>query len=193
MLNKRWLLIIPLISIIWWSAYEPAREVWYMPPVALITGFSILYNIPWLVRVLHMKPFYYENLEDVEITNNEDVKNRFKFQHWFTISITLLQSIVFCIVLDYIVYNVNNSNLKWQEQVGIIVSYITLYTSIQDKIGKLLLVYFMKRKREHIKRRTSDFQSSDNLDIYINIDIPRSDDLVEIDLGTNTGLQEATV
>ena len=163
MLSRRLLLIIPILSVLWWSFYKPARNLWYMAPVALICGFSILYNIPWLVTFLHMKPFYIEDLEMVDINNKDEVDNRYKFQNWFTITITLLQSVAFCIVLDYLVYNLNSSDLKLTDTISFIGGCITLYISIQDKIGKLLLACFMMKKNKELKNRIVS-ESSSNLD-----------------------------
>jgi hypothetical protein len=153
MKSKRWLLIIPLVSVICWSVYKPSRNLWYMAPVALICGFSILYNIPWLVRILHMKPFYYEDLDNADMNNEQDIENRYKFQNWFTMSITILQSVVFCVVLDYLVQNFNNSNLKYTDILIFVGSFTSLYTSIQDKVGRLLLACFMRRKNKELHKR----------------------------------------
>ena len=130
-----------------------------------------------------MKPFYYEDLENANMNNEDDIENRYKFQNWFTTSITILQSVAFCVVLDYLVQNFNNSNLKYSDIIMFSGSCISLYTSIQDKVGKLLLTCFMKQKNKQLEERiVSQTNFSDIKHPAIIVNEQLSDDIKEIEL-----------
>lgn len=147
------LLLIPVGAVVTCVLYEPIRELWYTTPLAVVCSFIVFYNIPWLVRVLHLKPTYYEDLIDDESISEEF---RYKFQNSFTIVITIFLSLTFCIVLDYIFYNFKKSELSWQEKIGIIGGGLSLYGSAQRTIGSLLLFFCMRSKeKKQIKRRLS--------------------------------------
>lgn len=93
-----------------------------------------------------MKPVYYEDLEDDKYGDN--ICDRYRFQNLFTLTITLFQSLAFCAILDYTLYHIENSDLRWQEQVGVVGGCLSLYTGVQNKIGKILIVCFMRNKRK---------------------------------------------
>lgn len=156
MKKRRYLLISPPLSVLWWIFVDHGKNPEISALIALINSFIIFYNIPWLVRVLHLKPVYYEDLEDnLDTGDGVNDSTRYKFQNYFTLAITCLLSMTFCIVLDYILYNFGRSGLSWQERIGLIGGAASLYGKIQDKIGKFLLFCMMRSKKRSQQKRSS--------------------------------------
>ena len=149
---KRFSLIIPIIFIILVSTIkEIYNELFYLIIGFFISISIILWNIPFLILVLHTTPVYYEDLLIVSSTTNSEIH---KLQNMFTAINGILSSIFITIIFAYICINFNNYNSSDKNSVINFIAFTgglgAIYIKIQAVVGKSILSILFYIKNSEI-------------------------------------------
>lgn len=92
-----WGILIPC-TLISFLVFEPFRCLSYILPAAAVSSFALFAQFPWLVRRLHGRPLYYEDLEDAEWMHPTI---RARFQHAFTRVLICVNALGVVILVQY--------------------------------------------------------------------------------------------
>lgn len=104
-------------------------------------------NAESVMRELHAKPTWIEDIEDVACVNPSE---RLRYQRWFLLVHNVVSSLVLAILVDYRVWRVGDSSLSWFEILGVVGGFVSLYTTMQGYVGAVLLnaMLYFKRRRD---------------------------------------------
>lgn len=139
-----WVLLTPFplgifISMIW---LPTMRSIIVLTTNVMVFTSLILLAFPWLSRSAHVKPIYFEDLKD------EVGSHQAKYQEIFE------KSINFCLVLasgllcEYTVYQSQQQHPASVAEIAAFVGGIlSLFRTVQQNIGKLLLYVLVRKKR----------------------------------------------
>jgi len=145
-IKRLFLVVIPLPVLIFIPDLEFSKSLYFIVPTIISFMFSVLLNFPSIIHVLHGRPTYIEDLEDLSATN-EVVKNR--FIKMFEISHTFILTIVIGILVDYYLNQLNMTNLTKIEIAGVVRGLISIAYDCDGAIAKCLL--FIAKKYKTIK------------------------------------------
>ena len=147
-LKRITILTIPLFifPIFLWN--DIFNNIYYITPISFFISYFSLINLPKITQIIHEKPIYFEDL-------NVDVGEKMKFQNWFIKSMEIILSFVSVGLTNYTLYKLSNSNLDKFEIMGMFGGIISLYTDIQNYIGKIILYILDRSKRNYIKSNMS--------------------------------------
>jgi len=148
-IKRIFLVVIPLPALIFIPELEFSKSLYFIVPTIISFMFSVLLNFPSIIHVLHGRPTYIEDLEDLNATN-EVVKNR--FIKMFEISHTFILTIVIGILVDYYLNQLNMTNLTKVEIAGVVRGLIAIAYDCDGAIAKCLL--FIAKKYKTIKSPT---------------------------------------
>jgi hypothetical protein len=152
---KRILLIIPIVSAFTLGFVENLRTNYYfVMSMCALSFYSLLINFPVLSYLMHKKPVYFEDLEDVEVDPSHP--DRKKFQKYFITFSTIPFSLFMAILTGYFVYKVSSSILSPFEIAGIVGGNLSLYGNAQRKVGQWIIdILEWKKKKVQNQRRNS--------------------------------------
>ena len=144
--KSRWcLLFIPLglLPLI----FVPILQTYiYVSCYTLVSSMLFLYNCPFFIQCLHIKPIYFE---DLQVDENIDSTVKTKFQDIFTRALNVLLAMALTILVNYTLYKMKDSPLSIFELFGLLGGIISLYRTIWDYIGKILLKILIIKKTTH--------------------------------------------
>jgi hypothetical protein len=138
-ITKRLLLIFTLLPIITAIPYKPlewSRSLYYLVPASGLTTFILLINFPQIVKKIHGKPLYYEDLVD------EKYIDPLIKRHFQIIFICILQITLTLIMTGLIYYyydRLHNTELSKMEILGVLGGFISLLMKIENFIGNCIL------------------------------------------------------
>lgn len=135
-------LIVPIacISLLFFRWFE--NPMWMIPSV-FISAFIVFHNFPYTTKWLNVKPIYLEDLHANEIIEPE-IKE--KFEKLFSYIIQLFMSIVIASLILYFMNKIHE-NPPILELLGMIGGLISLFVSVQNSIGSILLTCMTKKQR----------------------------------------------
>ena len=159
---KRYLLltiIFPFIRLIPYDLFDFARTIYYTSITTAISSYVILVNFPKIIKSIHSRPLYFNDLDDTfdypnhqENPNNQENKidqvTQKKFQSIFIVTLQFFGAIMVTAMVDYYLYRYRATKLSGIEIFGILGGFISLLTKIERIIGKILLTIlsYMKNK-----------------------------------------------
>ena len=129
-----WGILIP-VSLASLLAFETFRTRAYVLPAAGVVSFALFTRYPWLVRRIHGRPLYYEDLEDDRWV---DPLIRFRFQHAFTRVLMVLNAAGVVLLAQY-GWSAAAGAHHPIEVLGVLGGLYTLHQKIVTILGKLLL------------------------------------------------------
>jgi hypothetical protein len=138
-ITKRLLLIFTLLPILASIPYEPlewSRSLYYLVPASGLTTFILLINFPQIVKKIHGRPLYYEDLVD------EKYVDPLIKRHFQIIFICMLQITLTLIMTGLIYYyydRLHNTELSKMEILGVLGGFISLLMKIENFIGNCTL------------------------------------------------------
>ena len=92
-----WGIFIPC-TLLTFLIFEPFRTLIYILPASFAMSLSLFAQFPWLVRRLHGRPLYYEDLEDADWI---EPTIRARFQHAFTRILVVLNAMGVVVLVQY--------------------------------------------------------------------------------------------
>lgn len=144
---KRFLLVcLPTPILIFIPSLEFSKSIYYIVPSVISFMFSILLNFPKIIHILHGRPTYIEDLQDLN-SPNERFKNR--FIRLFEISHTFILTIVLGLLVDYYLNQLNMTNLTKLEVLGVVRGLISIAYDCDGIVARCLL--FLAKKYKTIK------------------------------------------
>jgi hypothetical protein len=144
---KRLLLAIPVAFVATASSVKDLAYItWFAATGTSISCVIILWNFPVLTKIMHLKPTYFEDLED---DRQVDSKTKTRFQNYFTLISTVFLSCVVGTMAFYTSDRIHDTPLTPVELVGMLGGGISLYGKCQDKIGRILLASLTWVKNRH--------------------------------------------
>lgn len=141
--KKRVLLIIIPFGCLPIFLVQTCRTIVYVSCYTFSASVIFLFNFPYFIQCLHLKPIYFE---DLIINENIEPMIKTKFQDIFTRILNVLLAIALTILVNYGLYRLQDSTLSYFELLGILGGIISLYRTIWDYIGKLVLKILMIKK-----------------------------------------------
>lgn len=130
------LVLLPLLAVVPYESMEWSRTLYFIVPASGVATYVVLLNFPLLVKQVHSRPLYYDDLEDDRFVDPL-VRKRFQF-----IFICILQITVTLIISGLIYYYYDrwyNTNLSKIEVFGVLGGSISLLLKIENAIGKITL------------------------------------------------------
>lgn len=148
---KRWMLALFLVPFIPFIPHMDILDngVYYSVTIGLC-AYAFFINFPWLIKVLHSSPVYYEDLEDEKY---EDHHSRKQHQSVFIFSNQILIALITMSLVYYYQYKYIHSNLSLFEMAGVLWGIASLMLSIYNfmaKITKSLISWWKKRRSRKI-------------------------------------------
>ena len=113
---------------------------------SLVVGTLFLYNCPYFVRCIHIKPIYFE---DLQVDEKIDPSVKTKFQDIFTRTMNIMLALAITGLVNYALYKMKDSPLSLFELFGMLGGIMSLYRTIWDYIGKILLNILVLKKESH--------------------------------------------
>ena len=129
-----WGVLIP-VTLLSFLVFEPFRRLEYILPASGVLSIAVFSQFPWLVRRLHGKPLYYEDLEDAEWL---DPIVRMRFQHAFTRVLIFANALGVIILVQYGWDAVMQSH-NVIEVIGILGGLYTWHQKFISILGRYLL------------------------------------------------------
>jgi hypothetical protein len=121
------------------------RTVYYFVPATIVSVFIILHNFQSLSKMMHKKPIWFEDLRDDRAL---EVSVKFHFQKIFITYINISLALVSGILVEYMVYRLNESTFSYIEFSGLLGGVLSLYSKFQDHAGNILLGILIHRKQQ---------------------------------------------
>lgn len=131
-----WLVLLPLMAVVPYESMGWSRTLYFIVPASGVATYVVLLNFPLLVKQVHSRPLYYDDLEDDRFVDPL-VRKRFQF-----IFICILQITLTLIISGLIYYYYDrwqNTNLSKIEVFGVLGGSISLLLKIENAIGKITL------------------------------------------------------
>jgi hypothetical protein len=144
--KSRWLLIIIPLGIIPLIFVETLQTYIYVSCYTLLSSVIFLYNCPYFIQCIHIKPVYFE---DLQVDEKIDPLVKTKFQDVFTRVLNILLAMALTILVNYTLYKMKDSPLSVFELFGMLGGIISLYKTIWDYLGKILLKILIIKKENH--------------------------------------------
>jgi hypothetical protein len=142
------ILLTPFISFIPLQQLDWSRNKYYNIVTISASVFVLLINLPIIVKQIHSRPIYYDDLEDTRFINTS-VRKRFQLVFIFILQITLT-----CITAGLVYYyhdRLTTTNLSSIELFGVFGGFISLLLKIENIIGKLALTVINMLKSRDCK------------------------------------------
>jgi hypothetical protein len=151
---KRSLLIVivlPFISLIPYYKLNWSRNLCYVVLTSGLSTYIFLLNFPIIVKKIHERPTYYEDLEELEYDNeiNPLVKKRFQIIFVFILQLTL--TLISSGMIYYYYNHLHNTTLTKLEIFGVLGGSISLMLKIENCIGTFMLLILHKCKSQSNK------------------------------------------
>lgn len=161
------LLLIPLLLFLT-TFFSVHKRILYMPFAATISSFIFFCNFPSIVLTLHTRPIYYDDLimKDYEddSENIYDDSFRKRFQNIFRWTITVTSSLMAGVMVDvwYMRYT-EIGGINTQGSIllilGVTGGIVKLYSTVQERLGNILMYILKKFKQREISRRRTRAQN----------------------------------
>lgn len=174
-LVKRCLLIVIIFPCIAGLPYKEtgwSRSIYYILPTTGLATYALLLNFPSIVRSVHARPLYYDDLEDSKYV---DAAIRQRFQSLFVLILQVNLTIIISCLIYYYYDRMHVSNLSKIELFGIFGGFISLLLKIENAVGKLALSVLNKWKLHVVESggetHTQNIRRmrSNSLEIMVNI------------------------
>ena len=150
--KRRLLLILPLILFIIDATVDEVRFDLYQGLATTVTGFVIVYNVPFIISAAHSKPKYIEDIVlEYELTDDK----RQKYKRIFEYVIGFFSSVL----LGGLVYNTlrtNNEIIGWMNLVGITGGILSMYGKFLKFAGKAFLSCLDRIKKQKETKSTTN-------------------------------------
>jgi len=149
----RWkrLLLLAFLGYIPLIFFDVTRHHWYIIPLAVITTFSLLQNIPCLVIILHTKQVCFDDLSENNAELTDGVKRR--FQRTFMNIMYLTLPVLAGGLVGFYFERLSEEQVFTYATVGILGGILSLYTKIHNVIGKVVLQILILKKEREIRSR----------------------------------------
>ncbi len=138
-LVKRFMLItlaLPFVAGIPYPELEWTRSLYYILFTTSIATYALLLNFPSIVRRVHSRPLYYNDLEDDKYVDPA-IRQRFQYLFIFILQITL--TVIISGLIYYYYDKMHVSKLTSIEMIGVLGGFVSLLLKIEHAIGKLAL------------------------------------------------------
>ena len=112
------------------------RVEWYVVPASMVATFVVLTMHPKLVRRLHVRPVYYDQLQDTR-WENEAVRTR--YQAMFTRVLQVSDALAAGGVAWYALYTVHNPMRNVFEVLGVAGGLFSLYNRAHRVVGGCII------------------------------------------------------
>ena len=107
---KKFLLILPIITIILFIISKNLLFNKLFITIIITINFIIIFiNFPMLINILHTTPVYYEDLQMISYSTTINTN---KLQNIFSILNGTTSAIFLSILFNYIIENINKTDLK---------------------------------------------------------------------------------
>lgn len=125
--------------------------IYYSITVGLCS-YIFFINFPWLIKILHTGPVYYEDLEDEKYIDHHSRKQH---QSVFIFSNQILIALITSCFVYYYQYKYEHSQLSLFEMAGVLWGIASLMMSVYKFFAKVLKGY-TKWKKRNSRRITID-------------------------------------
>lgn len=162
--------LLPFIPVIPYDQLLWSHNLYFIIPASSIGTYIILLNFPSLVKSVHSRPLYYDDLEDIRFID-DSVRRRYQF-----VFILILQ-ITFTIIISGLIYYYYNrfhlTTLSDMELFGVFGGCISLLLKIENNIGTAILNiinYIKNKSKKDISLHAENIMKirSTSLEIVIN-------------------------
>jgi hypothetical protein len=126
---------------------------YYILPMAFTSSYCFFVNFPFLLKIMHSKPSYYDDLED-PLYVDSGVRKR--FQHIFIIILQIILSIAAVVLAYYYMGDYNNTYLSTVELFGVFGGFVVALIHIGRCFG-IVLIFVL-----NIQKNSSNMQVSGN-------------------------------
>ena len=136
---KRLLLILTILPVLTAIPYEPfkwSRYLWYLVPASGLSTFILLINFPQIVKNIHGRPLYYEDLVDEKYIDPL-IKKHFQIIFICILQITL--TFIMTCLIYYYYDRLHNTELSRMEILGVLGGFISLLMKIENFMGNCIL------------------------------------------------------
>lgn len=138
------LLCLPALPLINYEHLNWMRTAYYIIPVSGIATYILLINFPQIVKRVHTRPLYFDDLEDDRFV---DPLVRKRFQFIFIIISQINLSLIMSALIFYYYDRLHNTELSRMEIVGIIGGFVALLSKAENIIGKITLSFMNMIKK----------------------------------------------
>ena len=132
------LALLPLLTVVSYESMEWSRTLYFIVPASGVATYVVLLNFPLLVKQVHSRPLYYDDLEDDRFVDPL-VRKRFQFIFICILQITL--TLIISGLIYYYYDRWHNTNLSKIEVFGVLGGTISLLLKIENVIGKITLTF----------------------------------------------------
>lgn len=129
-------IVLPFIAGIPYNELAWSRSLVYISCTTSLAIYSLLLNFPSIVRRVHSRPLYYNDLEDDTYV---DPAIRMRFQYLFIIILQITLSFIASILIYYYYDKMHTSTLSGIEMVGVLGGFVSLLLKLENFIGKIVL------------------------------------------------------
>jgi hypothetical protein len=130
------LTILPFMSFIPLRLMDWSRTLYYIVPASGFATYIVLLNFPLIVKGVHSRPLYYDDLEDNRFVDPL-VRKHFQFIFICILQVTL--TLIISGVIYYYYDRLHNTKLSSIEVFGVLGGSISLLLKIENVIGKVML------------------------------------------------------
>lgn len=145
---KRAMLLLALMPTLAAIPYEPlewSQTLYFLVPVSGLSSYILLINFPIIIKNIHGKPLYFEDLEDDAFI---DPLIRKHFQMIFVVMVQITLTMLISGMIYYYYNQFKNTTLSKIELFGIAGGAVSLLMKIENTFGKMILsVLHMCKKR----------------------------------------------
>lgn len=159
------LIIFPPLAWIF-TIYYPklASNYYFITPIIFIWSYLIFYNFPFFIKMLHIRPTYFEDLHDNTLAEE---RRKLRYQNIFTITLQLSCAIFIAILFDYWMYQVK-PDTSWSEIFGITGGIFSTFSTILTLYGNFV-IYILKKKKDKVEiERVKNTKKYFRRQLYLN-------------------------
>lgn len=119
---------------------------YFITPFVFVWSYLIFYNFPTLVKMMHTRPTYFEDLRDNTFAEE---KRKQQYQNIFIYTLQFGAAIGVAVLIDYWMYQVK-PNTSWSEALGITGGILGTFSTAISIYGNRIL-FFIKRRKDKIE------------------------------------------
>lgn len=141
-------MFLPFIAIIPIPELEWSKSLYFLISASAVSTYVLLINFPSIVKKVHSRPLYYDDLEDGRYVAPA-IRKRFQFIFVCILQITL--TIIISGLIYYYYDRLHNTELSTIEIFGVLGGFISLLLKIENFIGKFTLACInIYKNRTHL-------------------------------------------
>lgn len=123
-----------------------SSNYYFVTPIIFLWSYLIFYNFPFLVKILHTRPTYFEDLHDNTLAEE---RRKLRYQNIFIKTLQFGAAISIAVLVDYWMYQVK-PNTSWSEAFGITGGILGTFGTALVLYGNFILTV-LKMKKDKVE------------------------------------------